>query len=148
MIADRALGFVETSHCQTAVRSASGKACGIPAGFRNSRPGPSGHLGEEEIGVSGYRAIFNYRVIAQSSQVVLLEGNVYFPTGSVRQDFLQRSRAKSLCPWKGIASYYTVTVDGQTGRNAAWTYRHPSPLARRIKNHVAFWGGVVVEECE
>ncbi len=27
---------------------------------------------------------------------------------------------------------------------AAWTYRHPSPLARRIKNHVAFWNGVEV----
>lgn len=100
------------------------------------------------MGVSGYRAVFNDQVIAESSQVVLLEGNVYFPTGSVRQEFLQRSRAKSLCPWKGIASYYTLTVDGQTGRNAAWTYRHPSPLARRIKNHVAFWGGVVVEERE
>jgi uncharacterized protein (DUF427 family) len=100
------------------------------------------------MGVSGYRAVFNDRVIAESSQVVLLEGNVYFPTGSVRQEFLQRNRAKSLCPWKGIASYYTITVDGQIGRNAAWIYRHPSPLARRIKDHVAFWGGVVVEECE
>lgn len=98
------------------------------------------------MSVSGYRAVFNDRVVAESSRVVLLEGNVYFPSDAVRQEFLQRSRAKSLCPWKGIASYYTVTVDGQSGRNAAWTYRHPSPLARRIKNRVAFWGGVQVRE--
>ena len=51
---------------------------------------------------------------------------------------------KSLCPWKGVASYYTVEVDGARDTNAAWTYRHPSPLARRIKNHIAFWGDVVV----
>lgn len=95
-----------------------------------------------------YRAVFNGRVIAESSQVVLLEGNAYFPPGSVRSESRQHSRTKSLCPWKGIASYYTVTVDGRVGRNAAWTYRHPSPLARRIKNHVAFWGPVVVEEGE
>lgn len=100
------------------------------------------------MSVSAYRAVFNDRVIAESSEVVLVEGNVYFPPGSVREEFLQRSRAKSLCPWKEIASYYTVAADGQLDRNAAWTYRHPSPLARKIKDHVAFWHRVTVEELE
>ncbi len=49
-------------------------------------------------------------------------------------------------PWKGIASYYTVVVDGVEGRNAAWTYRHPSPLAWRIKNYVAFSPIVTVRD--
>jgi uncharacterized protein (DUF427 family) len=92
-----------------------------------------------------FRAIYNGQVIAQSSDVVLLEGTVYFPPSAVQHEYLRRSRAKSLCYWKGVASYYTVEVDGVTGRNAAWTYRHPSPLARRIKGHVAFWRGVRVE---
>ena len=75
-----------------------------------------------------------------------LEGNGYFPPESVRWDHLHATRMRSLCSWKGVASYYTVRVDGGEDRNAAWTYRHPSPLARRIKNHVAFWNGVEVVE--
>lgn len=93
-----------------------------------------------------YRAIFNEQVIAESSDIEVVEGNVYFPPAALRAEFLHRTRAKSLCPWKGIASYYTVEVDGTADRNAAWTYRHPSPLARRIKDHVAFWGTVQVTE--
>lgn len=92
-----------------------------------------------------YQAVFNDRVIAESGAVVLLEGNVYFPPESVRAEFFHRTRAKSPCPWKGVASYYAVEVDGVSDRNAAWTYLHPSPLARRIKNHVAFWHGVRVD---
>lgn len=89
-------------------------------------------------------AIFNGVVIARSEDTVLVEGNHYFPWESVEERYLARSRTKSLCPWKGLASYYTVEVDGVLARNAAWAYRHPSPLARRINNHVAFWGGVQV----
>ncbi len=91
-------------------------------------------------------AIFNGTVIARSDHTIYLEGNHYFPPDAVNPDYLRSSRAKSLCPWKGIASYYSVEVDDATGRNAAWTYRHPSPLARKIKNHVAFWGAVEVVE--
>ncbi len=71
---------------------------------------------------------------------------MYFPPESVHWDFLHATRRKSLCFWKGVASYYTVRVDDIEDRNAAWTYRRPSPLARRIKNHVAFWNRVEVVE--
>lgn len=91
-------------------------------------------------------AIFNGRVIGASDHTIVVEGNHYFPPEDVDQDVLHRTRMKSLCPWKGIASYYTVDVDGVRDANAAWTYRHPSPLARRIKNHIAFWGNVEVIE--
>jgi uncharacterized protein (DUF427 family) len=57
----------------------------------------------------------------------------------------ERTGSHSLCPWKAIASYYSVTVGDQRYKNAAGTYRHPSPLARRIKDHVAFWPFVAVE---
>lgn len=91
-------------------------------------------------------AVFNGQVIARSAATVVVEGNHYFPPADVDRRFLTRSRMKSVCPWKGLASYYTVDVGGRREANAAWTYRHPSPLARRIKNHVAFWGGVTVRE--
>jgi uncharacterized protein (DUF427 family) len=63
----------------------------------------------------------------------------------VNWEYFAASRSHSLCPWKGVASYHTVTVDGLSNRDAAWFYPHPSPLARRIKNRVAFWHGVRVE---
>ncbi len=85
-----------------------------------------------------YVATVNDKVIARSDRTVLIEGNRYFPPDSIVEEHFTRTRMKSLCPWKGVASYYTLTVDGVDQRNAAWTYRHPSPLARKIKNHVAF----------
>lgn len=96
--------------------------------------------------MTDYRAVLGGQAIAQSEEVVLLEGNVYFPAGGVREEFLTPTRSMSLCPWKGVASYCTVGAVGITGRDAAWAYRHSSPLARRIKDHVAFWGAVRVSE--
>ncbi|HYB16749.1 MAG TPA: DUF427 domain-containing protein [Streptosporangiaceae bacterium] len=91
------------------------------------------------------RAIWNGVVLAETSCPVLLEGNVYFPPDGVRHQYLARTRAWSVCPWKGLARYYTVRAAGTENKNAAWYYPHPSPLARKIKNHVAFWHGVQVD---
>ena len=91
------------------------------------------------------RATWNGVVLAETSRPVLLEGNVYFPPEDVRREHLATTRAWSVCPWKGVARYYTVRASGQVNRNAAWYYPRPSPLARKIKNHVAFWNGVQVE---
>lgn len=88
------------------------------------------------------KAIFNGVTIAESSETVVVEGNHYFPPGSINHDHLTPTAMKTLCPWKGLASYYTITADGEVGRNAAWTYRRPWPWIRKIANHVAFWQGV------
>lgn len=95
-----------------------------------------------------FEAVYEGQVIARSDNTVVIEGNHYFPSGEVDERYLRRSRMKTLCPWKGLASYYTVAVDGTADRNAAWTYRHPSPLARSIKNHIAFWGKVIVRDTD
>ncbi|MGH3862860.1 DUF427 domain-containing protein [Actinokineospora sp.] len=91
------------------------------------------------------RAVWNGVVLAEAPTTVRVEGNHYFPPDSLRREFFVESRTKSVCPWKGLARYYTVTVDDEVNRDAAWYYPHPSPLARRIKDHVAFWHGVQVE---
>lgn len=92
------------------------------------------------------QAFFHGQVIAESDQTQVVEGNHYFPESAMRTEFITPTRMKSLCPWKGIASYYTVQVDGVTSKNAAWQYRTPFPPAQRIKGHIAFWGGVQVVE--
>ncbi|HXA58282.1 MAG TPA: DUF427 domain-containing protein [Streptosporangiaceae bacterium] len=93
------------------------------------------------------RAIWNGQVIAESPRTKMVEGNHYFPPESLKREFFIDSPHKSLCPWKGIARYYTVTVDGAANPNAAWYYPRPFPLGRLlgIKDHVAFWNGVTVE---
>ncbi len=91
-----------------------------------------------------YRATWQGAVIAESEDVVVVEGNVYFPPEDLVDEHLAPSRSRSVCPWKGIARYYDVVVDGFVNRGAAWTYHHPTPLARRIKHRVAFWHGVQV----
>jgi Uncharacterized protein conserved in bacteria len=73
----------------------------------------------------------------------VVEGNAYFPASAVRPEMLTPSPTTSVCPWKGVARYYTVTVDG-VELSAAWTYPHPLPLARRVKGRIALWGGIEV----
>ena len=90
------------------------------------------------------QAIWNGAVLADSDDTIVVEGNHYFPPDSVRQQYLIESPSKTLCFWKGIASYYSISVNGATIPDAAWCYRHPSPLARKVKNRVAFWNGVQI----
>jgi uncharacterized protein (DUF427 family) len=93
--------------------------------------------------MSSFRATFDGRVIAESDATILLEGVRYFPAESVDRDCLERSWKKSLCLWKGVASYYTVSTRDITARHAAWTYRPPSPRARHIRDHIAFRSDIV-----
>lgn len=92
------------------------------------------------------RAVWERAVLAESDRCVTVEGNCYFPPDSVARRYLIPNGAHTVCPWKGRASYYDVVVDGKINPNAAWFYPAPSPAARQIKNHVAFWKGVTVEE--
>lgn len=92
------------------------------------------------------KAIWNNVIIAQSDQTLSLEGNVYFPSESLSMQYFAESEKTSDCPWKGKANYFDIIVDGQKNSGAAWVYRNPSDAARAIKNHVAFWRGVIIQE--
>ncbi len=91
------------------------------------------------------KAIWNGRVIAQSDATVVVEGNHYFPLASVDPTVLRESVTTSTCPWKGLAHYYSIEVDGARNRDAAWTYRAPKAAAAEIAGRVAFWKGVEVK---
>lgn len=91
------------------------------------------------------RAVFNGVVLAEAPRTVRIEGNHYFPPESLNREFFEDSPSKTLCPWKGLASYYTVRAGDEVAPDLAWYYPRPSPLARRIKNHVAFYGQVHIE---
>jgi uncharacterized protein (DUF427 family) len=90
------------------------------------------------------QAVWNGHVIAESDETVIVEGNHYFPRDSVTAEVLTRSNTQTVCPWKGTASYYTLTVDGETNPDAAWIYPEPKSAAHMVRDRIAFWHGVTV----
>ena len=90
------------------------------------------------------KAMWQGKVLAQSDDIVTVEGNAYFPAAALDPSVVVASTHTSVCPWKGTAQYYTVAVDGQENKNAVWYYAEPKPAAAEIKGRVAFWKGVQV----
>jgi uncharacterized protein (DUF427 family) len=91
------------------------------------------------------KAIWNGEVLAESNDTVLIEGNHYFPPGSLDRRFFRDSATTTVCPWKGTASYYDIDVNGKVNKDAAWLYPAPKADAASIAGHVAFWKGVEVK---
>ena len=92
------------------------------------------------------KALWNGKVLAESEKTEVVEGNHYFPPESVNWDYFKPSATNSVCPWKGLASYHNLHVEGQINEDAAWYYPEPKDAAARIKNYVAFWKGVKIEQ--
>ena len=92
------------------------------------------------------KAIWNEAVLAESDDTKVIEGNHYFPPESINKEYFTKSETNSECPWKGVASYYNIVVEGEQNKDAAWYYPSPKEDARSIKNYVAFWKGVEVKE--
>ena len=90
------------------------------------------------------KAIWNGQVLAESDDIVTIEGNAYFPAESLNQAFFQESSTHTVCPWKGAASYYNLSVEGKENANAAWYYPAPKDAAAVVKDRVAFWKGVEI----
>ncbi|MDJ0941547.1 MAG: DUF427 domain-containing protein [Woeseiaceae bacterium] len=90
------------------------------------------------------KATWNGKLIAESDDTVVVEGNHYFPRDAVNDEYLVESSKTSVCPWKGTANYYSLSVDGDTNTDAAWYYAEPKSAAAEIKGRVAFWRGVEV----
>lgn len=92
------------------------------------------------------KAIWNGQVLAESDDTIVIEGNHYFPSASINEEFFVPSETHTICPWKGTASYYSIEVDGQRNKDAAWYYPDAKEAAKNIEGRVAFWKGVEVTE--
>ena len=90
------------------------------------------------------KAIWNGVILAESDDTKNIENNEYFPPSSVNMEFFLKVETQSACPWKGLASYYNIIVDGKINPDAAWYYAEPKKLAEPIRNYVAFWRGVKI----
>lgn len=92
------------------------------------------------------KAVWKGVTLAESDQTIVVENNHYFPPGSVKMEYLKESKTHTTCPWKGIASYYDLQVNGEKNPDAAWFYPNPSEAAHKIKDFIAFWKGVKIVE--
>ena len=92
------------------------------------------------------KAIWKKVILAESDLTVVIEGNHYFPPESLNRRFFTESNTHTSCGWKGIASYYTIKIEDYINQDSAWYYPEPLDKARNIKNYVAFWKGIKVEE--
>ncbi|KAJ3114003.1 hypothetical protein HDU96_002647 [Phlyctochytrium bullatum] len=90
------------------------------------------------------KAEWNGVVIAESDHVEKVEGNLYFPASAIKKEYFKESNTHTTCGWKGVASYYTVVVNGKENPDAAWYYPTPKDAAKNIAGHIAFWKGVQV----
>jgi uncharacterized protein (DUF427 family) len=92
------------------------------------------------------KAIWNDQVVAESDDTIVIEGNHYFPPASIKEEYYVKTDYHTICPWKGTASYYTLKVDGEENKDAAWYYPETKEMAKKFENYVAFWKGVEVTE--
>ena len=99
------------------------------------------------------QAVLNGTVLADApeSEVLHIEGNVYFPPASVNTEFLVESATPYTCPWKGECQYFSVKDGDKVLQDRAWSYPTPYPTAfdrvgKDFSNYVAFWKEVKVVE--
>ena len=92
------------------------------------------------------KATWNGEIIAESDKTIVIEGNHYFPPDSINKEYIKQSKTQSACPWKGLASYYSLKVKDNENTDAAWYYPAPKEAAKEITNHLAFWKGVEITE--
>ena len=92
------------------------------------------------------KAIVDGVVIAETNNFEVVEGNIYFPPDSINREYFTDTSLNTTCPWKGVASYYTVTVGDKVLDNAAWYYPTPKNAASNIRDHVAFYTNKVKVE--
>jgi len=93
----------------------------------------------------------NGAVIGESRKALeLYEGGrgpvIYFPRQDLAMALMDRTATQSTCPWKGKASYFSLTTESGTIRDAAWSYETPTAGSEAIAGHLAFYPDKVTLE--
>lgn len=107
------------------------------------QPGPDHPIAISPNG-GRVRVIFAGRTIADTTRALALTEAryppvYYIPRGDADMALLQRTAHASHCPYKGDASYFTISADGRTAENAVWSYEAPYPAVAAIKEYLAFY---------
>lgn len=90
------------------------------------------------------RVAVDGELLAESDRpLVLFESGLpprwYLPQDDVRMDLLTPSEKRTMCPYKGRASYFDARVNGRVEEGLVWTYEEPGHDAADVKGYVAFF---------
>ena len=91
------------------------------------------------------KATLNGHVIAESNDVIESGGYQYFPPGSVRTEWLEKTEkteSDRACP-HGV-QFYDVVINGDRHKRAAWSYEAPRPSMQQVGGRFGFWEDVEV----
>ncbi len=104
----------------------------------------AGHRITIEPASGRVRVIVNGTCVAETAQaLVLREGSLqpvlYVPRADVDPAILTRTEHRSHCPFKGDATYFSLSAGDRRVENAAWSYEQPFPAVVAIKDHLAFY---------
>ena len=91
------------------------------------------------------KATWHGAVLARATRRSSSKATTTFRRESIRREHFRESETHTVCPWKGLASYYDLVVGDAVNRDAAWYYPAPNETAKEIAGYVAFWKGVKVE---
>ncbi|KAF1967902.1 DUF427-domain-containing protein [Bimuria novae-zelandiae CBS 107.79] len=86
-------------------------------------------------------ALVNGHIVASTTTPETVDGNLYFPPSSLTKSYFTPTDTKTHCPYKGDASYYTITTNNTEVKDAAWYYPEPRAGFEKIKGYVAFYKG-------
>jgi uncharacterized protein (DUF427 family) len=111
----------------------------------------SAHEIKTEVSGKHVRILFQGKLVAATDRAVILHETglpsvYYIPREDAKMQYFARSTHMTRCPYKGIANYYDLTVDGMHSANAVWTYEDPIAAAKAITGHFAFYPDRVVME--
>ena len=106
-------------------------------------PGPD-HPITVEAAAETVTVVFNGKTVARSSRALKMQEARYapvhyIPLADVDRAVLSKTAHRTWCPYKGDASYYTVTVGIESAENAVWAYEEPYDAVADIAGHVAFY---------
>ena len=93
--------------------------------------------GRVVVGVGG-------QVVADTTSALTLQESdyppaYYLPLADVNPALIERTETSTWCPYKGDASYYTLTTGDGVLPDVIWTYEQPHPAVAEIAGHVAFY---------
>ncbi len=106
-------------------------------------PGPD-HPITVEAAAETVTVVFNGKTVARSSRALKMQEAsyppvYYIPLADVDRAALTKTAHGSYCPYKGDASYYTMTVGIESAENAVWAYEEPYDAVAGIAGHIAFY---------
>lgn len=90
------------------------------------------------------KIVFNGETIVDSTNAYrVLETShppaYYIPPEDVSMEYFTPTKRKTMCEFKGAASYFTIEVNGKVAQNAAWAYNTPTPSFSVIKGYLSFY---------